>query len=295
MNDSHDNQQLQLHLENLEDRQMLSAVDIFAAGVTNDETIELQIDGAVVQTWENVGGNADAAEFVQLTYNSDQDIDPGKIRIGFVNDQYDPSSGTDRNVRIDKIVVDGVTIETESAEVFSTGTWKPDDGITPGFRESEYLHTNGYFQYPANDSGEATGSVIEIRARGDEGTEQFNLVVQGRLVGSYQVSSEMQSFRYTHNETVSADDVRVEFINDQWDPAAGIDSNLTVDSITIDGEIFETEDPSVFSTGTWKAEDGTVAGNRESETLHTNGYSQAEHDGVYRFRLVCQFGRRLCP
>ena len=276
MNDSHDNQQLQLHIENLEERQLLSAVDVFAAGVTNKETIELQIDGAVVQTWENVGGNADAAEFVQLTYNSEQDIDPGQLRIVFVNDQYDPSSGVDRNVRIDKIVVDGVTIETESTEVFSTGTWKLDDGITPGFRESEFLHTNGYFQFPASSTGEgeATGSVIEIRARGDEGSEQFNLQVQGRLVGTYQVTSEMQTFRYTHSETVGADDIRVEFINDQWDPAAGIDSNLTVDFIAIDSEKFETEDPSVFSTGTWKAEDGIVEGNRESETLHTNGYFQ---------------------
>ena len=180
MNDSHDNRQLELHLENLEERQMLSVVDVFAAGVTNEETIELQIDGAVLQTWENVGGNADAGEFVKLTYNSEQGIDPGQIRIAFVNDQYDPSAGLDRNVRIDRLAVDGKVIETESSDVFSTGTWKPGDGITPGFGESEYLHTNGYFQYPADNSGEATGSVIEIRARGDEGTEQFNLVVQGR-------------------------------------------------------------------------------------------------------------------
>ena len=50
MNGSPDNQQPQLHFEYLEERQMLSAVDVVAAGVRSEETIELQIDGAVVQT-----------------------------------------------------------------------------------------------------------------------------------------------------------------------------------------------------------------------------------------------------
>ena len=104
----------------------------------------------------------------------------------------------------------------------------------------------------------------------------------------------MRSFRYRHNETVSADDIRVEFTNDRWDPAAGIDSNLTVDFISIDGDTFETEDPSVFSTGTWKVEDGIEPGNRESETLHTNGYFQytstsGDESGDYGLSAVDPF------
>ena len=184
-----------------------------------------------------------------------------------------PQNGIDRNVRIDKIVVDGETIETESADVFSTGTWKPGDGVVPGFRESETLHSNGYFQYPSRGDGNM-GSEIEIRVKGDEGTEEFKLVIKGQVVGTFNASQHFQTFRFTASETISADDVRIEFFNDDFRPEAGVDSNLTVDFITIDGEKFETEDSSVFSTGSWKAEDGIVPGFGRSETLNGNGFFQ---------------------
>ena len=125
-------EELLLNCEQLEDRQMLSAVDVFAAGVTNQETIELKIDDAVVRTWTNLGGDAYGGQFVQLTYSSAQDIDPEQIKIEFTNDLFNAATNTDRNVRIDRIVVDGVTIQTESPGVFSTGTWKAEDGVVPG-------------------------------------------------------------------------------------------------------------------------------------------------------------------
>ena len=105
---------LQFDCETLEERQMLSSVDIFAAGTTNQEIIELKIDGQTVKTVENLGGDANSGSFVKLSYESSSPIDASQIRIAFVNDLYDPANGVDRNVRIDKIVVDGQVIETES-------------------------------------------------------------------------------------------------------------------------------------------------------------------------------------
>lgn len=261
---------LPLNCETLEERQMLSTVDIFAAGTTNQEVIELQIDGQVVQTWSDVQGDANGGQTVRLSYSTAQEIDPGQIRVAFVNDFSDPATGVDRNVRIDKIVVDGQTIETESAGVFSTGTWKAADGVTPGFRQDEFLHANGYFQYPSNNAG----STIEARVRGDQGTERFNLLIGGNVVGTYDATTEFQTFTYNHQRTISANNVRIEFINDQYDPTNGIDSNLEVDSVRVDGRTFETEDASVFSTGTWRAADGIVNGFGRGEVLNGNGYFQ---------------------
>ena len=286
MTDKQNQDRLRLECESLEERQMLSTVDVFAAGVTNEETIELQINGVTVQTWENVGGDAFGGSFVRLAYTTDQDVDPGQIRIAFTNDVYDEAAGIDRNVRIDRIVVDGKSIETESAEVLSTGTWKSADGVVPGFGRGDILHANGYFQFPASPAeepgtpGTANGSVIQVTARGSEGTERFNLVINGRTVATFDATLADQTFSYTHTDTVSANDVRIEFVNDQWDPEAGIDANLIVDKINIDGTDYQTESPSVFSTGTWKAADGIVPGNRESETLHTNGYFQFAGDAT---------------
>ena len=280
MKNNQDKNQLQLECETLEERQMLSTVDIFAAGVTNEENIELQIDGVAVQSWENIGGDAYGGQFVKLTYSTAQNVDPGQIRIAFTNDAYDEAAGIDRNVRIDKIVVDGETIQTESANVFSTGTWRSQDGIAPGSGRGDILHSNGYFQFPAsqrtpvNAPGQANGSVVDITVRGSEGTERFNLLIKGQAVATFDATQFARTVSYTHNETVNADDVRIEFLNDQYDPANGIDANLIVDKISIDGTVYQTEDPSVFSNGTWKAADGIVAGNRQSETLHVNGYFQ---------------------
>ena len=264
---------LDFNCESLEERQLLSAVDIYAAGVTNQESVDLQIDGVTVQTWNNLGGDAYAGEFIQLTYTTPETIQPGQIRVAFTNDFVDAQTGQDNNVRIDRIVVDGVSIETESGDVFSTGTWKAADGVVPGFRQDEFLHVEGYFQYP-NRNGNSSGSTLQVRARGDEGTEQFNLRIQGEVVATYEATTDYQVFSYSHNELVSPGDVRVEFINDQFDPATGVDSNLTVDFLSIDGSVYETESPAVFSTGSWNAADGIVPGFRQSETLNSEGYFQ---------------------
>ena len=96
--------------------------------------------------------------------------------------------------------------------------------------------------------------------------------IKGEIVATFDASQRTQSLSYRHNENVRAEDVQIEFINDQYDPARGIDANLTVDFISIDGTVYQTDDPSVFSTGTWLPEDGIQPGFRKSKTLHTNGF-----------------------
>ena len=251
---------------------LLSTVDIIAAGVENTETMQLQINGATVEEWNNVGGNAYAGQFLTYSFDTPQDVAPGQVRIRFANDVYDPANGIDSNLRVDAIVIDGVRYETEDPSVFSTGTWKPEDGIVDGNRESEFLHATGYFQF-AGTSGPTTS--ITINARGDEGTESFALEINGTRVRTWNnISTQFTSYNHTALGTVTADDVRVVFLNDRWEPANGIDANLIVDDIVVGAEQFETESADVFSTGTWRAEDGIVNGFGRGDTLHTNGYFQ---------------------
>ena len=140
---------------------MLAVVEVFAAGQTNQESVQLLIDSTAVATWSNIGGNALGSQFVRFAHTSIGTLSPDRVRVAFTNDAYDPASGIDRNVRIDAIAIDRVRFETESPNVYSTGTWRPEDGITPGFRQSEYLHSNGYFQFATPFGG--TGSLVEVR------------------------------------------------------------------------------------------------------------------------------------
>ena len=254
--------------EQLEQRILLSTVEILAAGQTNDESISLEIDGVEVQSWDNLGGNSFTGQFETLSYTTAEMLTADQIRIRFSNDQNDPSVGYDRNVRIDAIVIDGTRYETEGASVFSTGTWLPADGVTPGFRQSEFLHANGYLQYADDPS---SGSTVSISARGQEGTEQMQLIVNGEAVALFGVTQSLATYTWQAGRDVTADEIRVRFTNDEWDPANGIDANLIVDHVSIDGTLYETEAPTTLSTGTW-VNGGITPGFYETEILHTVGY-----------------------
>ncbi|MEL6897416.1 MAG: DUF4347 domain-containing protein, partial [Planctomycetota bacterium] len=248
------------------------ALSFSAAGTTGEEQVLLQIDGQTVATYQTLGDGAYGGVFETFTYDADG-LSADQIRFVFTNDLYDPDLGIDRNVRIDSITIDGTTFQSESPDVFSTGTWLPSDGITPGFRESEFLHGNGYMQFA--DSAGTSGSLINIRAAGSMGEETMQLLIDETVVETWEnVGTQFSDFVYRAADAVSADQIRVSFGNDVYDPDAGIDRNLIVDQISIDGVIYETEAPNVFSTGTWRPEDGISPGFRESEMLHGNGYFQ---------------------
>ena len=167
----HDND-LSLELETLEQRQMLSTVQIFAAGTTGQEQIQLFVEDEFVASYNNLGNGANSGTFRTRTYTTPETLTADDIRIEFVNDVFDEANGIDRNARIDAITIDGVRFETESSGVFSTGTWLPEDGIAPGFGRGEFLHGNGFFQFSGGGGGGGSTAII-VNAAGTEGTESF--------------------------------------------------------------------------------------------------------------------------
>ena len=76
---------------------------------------------------------------------------PEDIRVRFMNDFTDPS-GASRNVKIDYIKLNGVKYESEHESVLSTGTWSTGDKCATGYKKSDWLHCNGYFQYASIES-----------------------------------------------------------------------------------------------------------------------------------------------
>jgi hypothetical protein len=130
-------------------------IKIFAAGNSGSELIGLRIGGVQVATYDLglLGGSAgdlSNRNFIELTYFSDVPFSASDVRVEFLNDTYDPANGVDFNVAIDRIEIDGEIFETEAPNVFSTGTYVSAlGGFVPGFRQSEILHGNGYFQFEA--------------------------------------------------------------------------------------------------------------------------------------------------
>ena len=262
-------------------------ITIRAAGATNQETMELQIDGQTVRTFNNVGGDADAGSFVDFTYNANG-ISLDRIRVAFTNDLYDEAAGIDRNLRVDSITVDGTTYNTEDATVFSTGTWLPSDGIVDGFGRGDVLNSDGYFQYASSDSA----TTIDIRARGETGQESMSLQIDGVTVQTWNnVGTSEAFYTYTADGTITGDRVRVTFNNDFFDEASNTDRNLTVNFIRLDGQAIQTESSNVFSNGTFLPQDGIVPGFGRGETLHTDGYFQYGNENISDDTRVVVFAR----
>ena len=127
-------------------------------------------------------------------------------------------------------------------------------------------------------------STVSVFAQGSTGQESFEVRARGFVVGTIDnVPTELTEFQFEVDGNLLARELRIDFVNDLYDPANGIDRNLTVDKVHIDDRIFETEDPAVFSDGVWTAADGVSFGFGRGETLNANGHFQYRDDGFSGF------------
>ena len=123
-----------------------SKIIIYAAGRFGDgayPTMELIIDNNIVASWI-VDGDVVTPTFNSYYYNYTSVIDKNSIvRVNYPNDVW----GSIRDLRVDKIVIDGVTYESESPSNINTGL---SDGTRCGGYDSpgnEWLVCSGYIQY----------------------------------------------------------------------------------------------------------------------------------------------------
>ncbi len=119
-----------------------SELSIFALGRMGSgayPTMELFIDNKIVSSWV-----VNSETFAKYTYKHTSVISNNSIiRVNYPNDIY----GSTRDLRVDKIVIDGITYESESSANINTGMW---DGVNCGgtqYPGNEWLNCTGYIQY----------------------------------------------------------------------------------------------------------------------------------------------------
>ena len=252
-----------------------SVVEAHAVGSTGTESLELQLDGVAVANHQvalagNVWDSRTATAPVRFTLP--EDVDHGRIRLAFVNDGN--FEGVDRNLRIDRIVVDGVSYETKDPRVESLGAWSNGARCGQGFFETETLACNGWFQLPESATG---ASNLTVRAQGSTGSEQLHLEIDGEVVHSWIADESFSTTSYSHATPVTGSQVRVRFSNDGTE--RGRDRNVTVDYLTINEERFESDHPLVVSRGAWGNGARCQEGVFEVEFLACNGWFQYSDDG----------------
>ena len=273
-----------LQLESLESRMMLSSVSIFAAGQTGAENLDLFIDGQFVTTFNDVGGDVGSRDFVELQFDTDQVLSPGRIGVAFGNDFFDPQTGEDRNLLVDRIVVDGLSVETEDPSTRSTGIFR--NGFTgPGNFETELFNINAIFTF-ADPVGQ--GDRVEFDALGTTGQEVVELVIGNQVVSSFQLddAGSVETFSFTPSSDVAIEDVEVRFVNDLFDAANGIDRNVQIFEFrVVDGQTGQvstarTTDANVLSSGIFVPGEGITTGFGAGGFLATNGSVQIVTGGT---------------
>lgn len=110
---------------------------------------------------------------------------------------------------------------------------------------------------------------VVINARGQTGEEEFELLIGGTVVQSWTATTELQSYSY-QSKDLQASDVEVRFTNDLYQPEIGVDRNLTVQNVVIDGFEYSTLDPDTYSDAVWVVNE-VRSGFGIADTLVTNG------------------------
>lgn len=106
-------------------------------------TMTISVNGIKVKTFTNVRDALTAP----LTYLHTSALKAGdKVRVSFTND-YNGGVNNDRNLKVDKIVVKGVTYESEAPSVYSVGSFNGTKGCKTGYTLAQQLNCNGYFEY----------------------------------------------------------------------------------------------------------------------------------------------------
>jgi hypothetical protein len=123
-------------------------ISIFAAGTPAlgaYPSMNLVVNGTKAATYTNVRGNPKERQFEEFVYTSQTPV-TGPVKIEFTNNAA--GNGEDRNLTVDKVVVNGTLYETEGSNVYSKGSYNSATGCAAGYKKAETLHcSGGYFQY----------------------------------------------------------------------------------------------------------------------------------------------------
>lgn len=280
-----------LSIEPLEERLMLSTVDVFAAGETGRESFFLLIDGEVVETFDNVGGDYESRQFEQFSFDFDENITADQVSIEFFNDFRSPDGSVDNNLFVDRIAIDGQTFETEAPTTFHTGFVSGGQNTGPGFLEAEVLNINGKVTFfargtvpvtpPVTPPATSAGTRIRIDATGQTAEENLQVQIDGVAVANFgfDEANVEQAFFFDSNEVIDPSRVRLAFTNDSFDAASGSDRNLFIrafqfiDRTTGERELFHTLDRRVFSNNSFDATaNQSISGYGLGGALTTTGF-----------------------
>lgn len=121
-----------------------STIVVYASGTRANgqyPTMELMIDNEIVSVFYDIGETEKT-----YTYSHPAKVKSNQVTLRFTNDLHNRETGEDRNLRVNKIQIDGVDYESESQSTYTVGSWNR-SSCGAGYKTSEWLYCNGEFRF----------------------------------------------------------------------------------------------------------------------------------------------------
>ena len=239
-----------------------------ARGDTGEELMQVRLGNTVVADFSV------STEWQEFEFMLDETASFDDLSVGFVNNEHDP---IDRNAHVDWVELNGERREVEASGVWSTGNWTSETGCTSAPATDQRILCAGFLHF----GGQPDASTIVVYAVGSAGTENLELQIDGTSVATSRVTSQGNVWAsntpttaavFTLPEPVEHHRLRVAFTNNgTFD---GVDRNVLIDRVDIDGTVYETNEPSVESLGTWRNGAECGQGFFENRVLACDGWFQ---------------------
>lgn len=247
-----------------------STITIYARGNTGQEDMSLTINGQTYGNWNNIStGNSGTYHTYSVTINDQLSIN--SIRVNSVSGQDWPNA-----LVVDKIVIDGITYQSEANTTESYGSHDQATGCAQGYKNSEWLScANGWFEYQAA-TGNALAvdySTIFIYARGNTGQEDMSLTINGQTLATWDDIPTGNSDFFTTRSLGTIQQFTINSI--RINSTSGLDwpNALIVDKIVIDGITYQSEASTTESYGSHNQATACAQGYKNSEWLScANGW-----------------------
>jgi hypothetical protein len=204
-----------------------------------DAQYTITVDGQQVGGVRTATASHSAGQFEQVSFGT---LSPGQhqVAVTFLNDKWDGTAQTDRNLFVNSATYNGQTVAGSSLALMSART--------QGFTVTGDTAPNPTI------TSTATINVSEDAYLGDA---QFTIAVDGKQMGgtytataSHSAGQEQAITLTGITESFTPHDIAVTFLNDAWAGTPSTDRNLYVNSIQFDGQAVSGGAATLWSAGT---------------------------------------------
>lgn len=193
----------------------------------------ISIDGQRIGGAQTVTASHAAGESQDLAFQGDWGGGLHSVGVEFINDAYDGTASTDRNLFIDAVSLNGAESTQAPAAMMSAG-----------------LST---FEVSAPTAGSLVLQVSEDAYQGDA---QFTVAVDGRDLAGVQTATashaagESQTVAFAAPLSAGAHDLAITYVNDLWHGTPATDRNLYVIGAEYEGRTLPGVSLAMFPAGT---------------------------------------------